>query len=138
MALLINKKSPGITVTLDDGREFVYDIKKALENTYAFRDWLKDITKPLIEIGDTVRIINCGRLYTTYPSWFKEHQVDIDIAARYAYANETNPSTSLDYEVLAVGKHAGVDEILYAVKQKNESIYGGPVYLIDGRGICKV
>ena len=139
MTLLINKKNPGITVTLDDGREFVYDIKDALENNYAFHSWLKSVTKPPIQIGDIVRITDCGQLYTTYISWFKENKVDIDIAARYAYANEVNPPMSVDYEVLAVGQHVNNGATLYAIAQKSEVIYGGnPVYLIGGRGVREV
>lgn len=136
MTLLINKKNPGITVTLDDGREFVYDIEEALVDPDYFHDWLKDVTKPSIKVGDIVRITDCGQLYTTYLSWFKENKVDIDIAARYAYANEVNPPVNMDYEVVAVGKHLNNGATLYAVAQKSEVIYGGnPVYLIGERGI---
>ena len=139
MTLLINKKNPGITVTLDDGREFVYDIEEALVDPDYFHDWLKDVTKPSIKVGDIVRITDCGQLYTTYLSWFKENKVDIDIAARYAYANEVNPSMSVDYEVVAVGQHVNNGTTLYAIAQKSEVIYGGnPVYLIGGRGVRKV
>ena len=139
MTLLVNKKNPGITVTLDDGREFVYDIKNALENNYAFHNWLKEVVNPPIKVGDIVRITNCGQLYTTYPSWFKENKVDIDIAARYAYANEVNPSTNVDYEVVAVGKHIDIDVTLYAIVQKGSFVHSvGSVYLIGGRGIRKV
>ena len=136
MTLLINKKNPGITVTLDDGREFVYDIEEALVDPDYFHDWLKDVTKPSIKVGDIVRIADCGQLYTTYLSWFKENKVDIDIAARYAYANEVNPPTNVDYEIVAVGKHLNNGATLYAIAQKSEVIYGGnPVYLIGERGI---
>ena len=139
MTLLINKKNPGITVTLNDGREFVYDIKDALENNYAFHSWLKSVTKPPIKVGDIVRITDCGQLYTTYLSWFKENGVDIDIAARYAYANEVNPPMNVDYEVVAVGQHVSNGTTLYAIAQKSEVIYGGnPVYLIGGRGVRTV
>lgn len=136
LTLLVNQKNPGITVTLDDGREFVYDIKDALENNYAFHSWLKSVTKPPIQVGDIVRIADCGQLYTTYLSWFKENKVDIDIAARYAYANEVNPPMNVDYEIVAVGKHLNNGATLYAIAQKSEVIYGGnPVYLISGRGV---
>lgn len=136
MTLLINKKNPGITVTLDDGREFVYDIEEALVDPDYFHDWLKDVTKPSIKVGDIVRIADCGQLYTTYLSWFKENKVDIDIAARYAYANEVNPPTNVDYEIVAVGKHLNNGATLYAIAQKSEVIYGGnPVYLIGERGV---
>ena len=139
MTLLANKKNPGITVTLDDGREFVYDIKDALENNYAFHSWLKSVTKPPVKVGDIVRIADCGQLYTTYISWFKENEVDIDIAARYAYANEVNPPMNVDYEVVAVGQHINNSATLYAIAQKSEVIYGGnPVYLIGGRGVRMV
>lgn len=138
MTLLVNKKNPGITVTLEDGREFVYDIEEALTDPGDFRDWLEDVVR-LIKVGDIVRIADCGQLYTTYVSWFKENKVDIDIAARYAYANETNPFMQVDYVVVAVGKHKDTGVNIYAIEQKNENFYGGnPVYLISGRGIRKV
>lgn len=139
LTLLVNQKNPGITVTLPDGREFVYDIEDALVDPDYFHDWLKNVTKPLIKVGDTVRITNCGQLYSTYASWFKENKVDIDIAARYTYANETRPSISEDYEVVAVGKNIAIDATLYAIAQKSEFLYGdSPVYLINERGICRV
>ena len=139
MPLFVNKKDPGITVTLPDGREFVYDIEDVLIDPGYFHDWLKDITKPPIKVGDTVRITDCGQLYTTYSSWFKENKVDIDIAARYAYANETKPSISVDYEVVAIGKNIAIDATLYAIAQKSEFIYGdSPVYLINERGVCRI
>ena len=138
LTLLVNQKNPGITVTLDDGREFVYDIEEALVDPDYFHDWLKDVTKPSIKVGDIVRIADCGQLYTTYLSWFKENKVDIDIAARYAYANEVNPPTNVDYEIVAVGKHLNNGATLYAIAQKSEVIYGGNrVYLIGERGIRK-
>ena len=46
---------------------------------------------------------------------------------------------SVDYVVVAMGKHADTGVNIYAIEQKNEAIYGGnPVYLIDGRGIRKI
>lgn len=141
MTLLVNKKNPGITVTLDDGREFVYDIENALENNWAFHSWLKDVAKSSIKVRDVVRITDRGQLYTTYLSWFKENKVDIDIAARYAYAyaNEANPPMNVDYEVVAVGKHVNNGATLYAIAQKSEVLCSiHPVYLISGQGVRKV
>ena len=36
LALLVNQKNPGITITLPDGREFVYDIDNALKKADQF------------------------------------------------------------------------------------------------------
>ena len=139
MTLLVNQKNPGITVALSDGREFVYDLNKALSSPNSFHAWLKDINRPPIKVGDLVELVDAGQLYTTYPSWFKENNVDIDIAAKYAYASEHSPSTKAYYYVLAIGKHCTDDVAMYAITQKNETIFGGsPVYLVNERGIKRV
>lgn len=139
LTLLANQKNPGITVTLSDGREFVYDIDNALKKPTSFNSWLKDITRPPIQVGDLVELVDAGQLYTTYPSWFKENNVDIEIAAKYAYGNERSPSTTVYYYVLAIGKHNADDVTMYAITQKNTTFFGGnPVYLINERGIKKV
>lgn len=137
--LLVNQKNPGITVTLSDGREFVYGLNEALTSPSHFYDWLKDINRSPIKVGDLVELVDAGQLYTTYPSWFKENNVDIDIAAKYAYANENSPSTKTYYYILATGKHHTSNIAMYAIVQKNETTFGGnPVYLIGERGIKKV
>ena len=139
ITLLVNQKDPGITVTLSDGREFVYDIDKALNDINDFNEWLSDITRPPIEVGDIVELIDAGQLYTTYHTWFKENNVDINIAARYDYAGDVNLSTKGFYRVLATGKHCENDEVIYAIAQKDQTIFGGNlVYLVNERGIKKV
>ena len=139
ITLLVNQKDPGINVVLSDGREFVYDLNKALSSPNNFHNWLKDISRPPIKVGDIVELVDAGQLYTTYPSWFKENNVDIDIAAKYAYASEHSPSTKGHYCILAIGKHCTDDIAMYAIIQKNETIFGGsPVYLVNERGIKKV
>lgn len=139
ITLLVNQKDPGINVVLSDGREFVYDLNKALSSPNNFHNWLKDISRPPIKVGDIVELVDAGQLYTTYPSWFKENNVDIDIAAKYAYASEHSPSTKAHYCILAIGKHCTDDIAMYAIAQKNETIFGdSSVYLINEKGIKKV
>ena len=139
MTLLVNQKDPGITVVLSDGREFVYDIDKALNDINDFNEWLSGITRPPIEVGDIVELIDAGQLYTTYHTWFKENNVDINIAARYDYAGDVNLSTRGFYRVLATGKHCENDEAMYAIAQKDQTIFGGNlVYLVNEKGIKKI
>lgn len=134
--LLVNQKNPGITVTLPDGREFVYDIDEALNDINDFNEWLSDITHPPIEVGDIVELIDTGQLYTTYHTWFKENNVDINIAARYDYAGDVNLSIRGFYRILAVGKHNDTDVMMYAITQKDEVLFGGN--LVGERGIKKI
>ena len=140
IALLTNKKNPGITVTLDDGREFVYDVEDALNKPTSFNNWLKDITRPPIKVNDFVELVDVGQLYSTYFAWFKENNVDIDIAARYAYVRESYPSTCGYYRVLAIGKHIEDDSItIYAIAEEEDYIQDvSPVYLVNNRGIKKI
>lgn len=139
LTLLVNQKDPGITVTLSDGREFVYDIDKALNDINDFNEWLSDITRPSIEVGDIVELIDAGQLYTTYHTWFKENNVDIDIAAKYAYLKEHTPSTRANYYILAIGKHCTENTMIYAIAQERKTYFEDDfVYLINERGIKKV
>lgn len=140
LTLLVNQKDPGITVTLPDGREFIYDIDNALKKPTNFNSWLKDITRPPIKVNDFVELVDVGQLYSTYFTWFKENNVDVDIAARYAYAREGNPSTCGHYRVLAIGKHNDDDDVtMYAITKGEGYVNGaGPVYLVNNRGIKKV
>lgn len=138
MTLLVNKKNPGITVTLSDGREFVYDVEDALKKPTSFNSWLKDITRPPIKVNDFVELVDVEELYSTYFSWFKENNIDLDIAARYAYT-KGNPSISGYYRVLAIGKHIYEDGVtVYAITKEEDHVQGAsPVYLVNNRGIRK-
>lgn len=140
LTLLENQKNPGITVTLPDGREFVYDVEDALKKPTSFNNWLKDIARPPIQVNDFVELVDVGEIYSTYFAWFKENNVDVDIAARYAYAREGKPSTCGYYRVLAIGKHIDDDSAtMYAITKEEDYIRSAsPVYLINNRGIRRV
>lgn len=139
LALLVNQKNPGITVVLSDGREFVYDIDRALNDINDFNEWLSDITRPPIKVNDFVELVDVGQLHSTYFAWFKENNIDIDIAARYAYMKNT-PSTCGYYRVLAIGKHTNDDSItMYAITKEDDYVQdASPIYLVNNRGIKKV
>ena len=81
-----------------------------------------------IRIGDTVSIVNSGKQYTTYSSWFDKNAPHLK--SSFAYSVSIN--TYARYEVVAAAPHsAGSDTIVCAVKSKAD----GRVYLIGALGI---
>jgi hypothetical protein len=46
----------------------------------------KELDKDKIEVGDKVKIKNCGLSYTTYASWIKKNIDDVGLAACFAYS----------------------------------------------------
>jgi hypothetical protein len=82
-----------------------------------------------IEVGDTVKVINNGNGYTTYPKWFDDFAPEF--SSRYAYGQLVKDGYT--GKVVAKHKHKDYSDILYAIQ------YGeGAVYLVGEKGIEKV
>lgn len=56
-----------------------------------------------IHVGDIVKVVNTGALYTTYPEWVAENVDDKVKIAMYAYGKDVD--TSKKYRVLAIAPH---------------------------------
>jgi hypothetical protein len=80
-----------------------------------------------IRMGDTVAIVNSGKQYTTYTSWFDKNAPHL----KSAYAYSTSINTYARYTVVAAAPHSvGNDTLVCAVKGSD-----GKVYLIGALGI---
>lgn len=70
-------------------------------------------------VGDMVKIINCGNAYTTYVNWFKEQNLGEHYTTRYAYGinpkNINNSNTV--YKVIKRGTHHCGDDNLYLIQR---------------------
>ena len=103
-------------------------------NIHTYDVW--EEVKPAIEVGDKVKIVDVGKSYSTYCSWFKENNVDVDIVARYQYGRfleSVSHVEEMEFKVLAKGEHESEDKMLYAIESP-----GCGVYLIGEDGIKKV
>lgn len=61
----------------------------------------KELNKDKIEVGDKVKIKNCGLSYTTYASWIKKNINDVGLAACFAYSRIPNEDDTV-YVVKAI------------------------------------
>ena len=82
-----------------------------------------------LRIGDTVVVVNSGKQYTTYSSWFDANAPHL----KSSFAYSSSISTYARYTIVAAGPHSAGnrDTIVCAVK----SVSDGKVYLIGALGI---
>lgn len=88
-------------------------------------------------VGDMVKVINCGNAYTTYENWFKEQNLDSYYTTRYAYGinpNDINKSNTV-YEVVKRGIHNCGDDNLYLIRRQHDC---APMFLIGEKGLKAV
>lgn len=88
-------------------------------------------------VGDKVKVINCGNAYTTYENWFKEQELGSYYTTRYAYGinpNVINNSNTV-YEVIKRGTHNCGYDNLYLIQR---DCYGQPMFLIGEEGLKAV
>lgn len=77
-----------------------------------------------LKVGSTVKIINKGQIYTTYPEWFKENNcMDIGLFYQYNVYDDNNLSESAI--IVAKGKHIDPNSggMLYAIQDKSKKVY---------------
>lgn len=86
--------------------------------------------------GQVVKVVNSGCTYSTYATFFKEENIDIDLAARYEYGH-SGLLNGEEVEILASGLHVSGHTNIYVVAKANRSAFCYPVYLIgqDGLGL---
>lgn len=84
-----------------------------------------------IKVGDWVTVIDDGKVYPSYSSWFEEHSTT-DIAARYAFKDKTNIE-GISFRVIDMGPHDDFPNTkLCAIEGADHKIY-----LIDIKGLKK-
>ena len=87
-------------------------------------------------VGDMVKVINCGSAYTIYENWFKEQNLGVYYTTRYAYGikpkNINNSNTV--YKVIKRGTHHRGDDNLYLIQRD----CCDPMFLIGEKGLKAV
>lgn len=104
----------------------------------------KKLSKSKIEVGDKVKIVSKGFVYTTYVDWVVDNVPDLRMAACFVYGQIPNEDDTV-YVVKAIAPHGGVcNTKKLAYVQKYSEYYFGtvdtnqPCYLINVNGLEKV
>lgn len=90
-----------------------------------------------IQVGDKVRVVNSGKNYPNYESFFRYYRDEIDIQhmIRYQYARtmEEENYNNREFTVVFIGKHLEYDINLYVIRDN----ISNQVWLIEESGIEK-
>lgn len=103
----------------------------------------KELSKDKIEVGDKVKIVNKGSVYTTYTDWVVDNVPDPRMVACFAYGQAPKEDDTV-YVVKAIAPHGEAWEKNVAYVQKYSEYYFGtvntnqPCYLINVDGLEKV
>lgn len=105
----------------------------------------KELGKDKIEVGDKVKIKNCGLSYTTYARWIKKNINDVGLVACYSFGQIPKEDDTV-YIVKAIAPwgigHEGDKMLVYVQKYfvfSNGKVDNNePCYLIRVDGLEKV
>lgn len=105
----------------------------------------KELGKDKIEVGDKVKIKNCGLSYTTYARWIKKNIDDVGLVACYSFGQIPKEDDTV-YIVKAIAPwgigHEGDKMLVYVQKYfvfSNGKVDNNePCYLIRVDGLEKV
>lgn len=97
---------------------------------------IEKLSEKEIHVGDIVKVVNEGALYTTYPAWVAENVDDKRKIAMYAYGKHVD--TSKKYKVLAIAPHQTYKSDTLAYIEEVQSWGDTDCFLIGMYGIQKV
>lgn len=84
----------------------------------------------MYKIGDEVKIIDGGRIYSTYIDWFIKNCDNIEYFCRYAYSSSIKEK--INYIILGKGIHETNGKMLYIISANEDY---APIFLISEDGI---
>lgn len=111
------------------------DLDKALIDSKLYqRSDTNKVSTDEINVGDKVKVIHTGKLYTSYDTFFTHYDLAY-LGTRYQYMVDVLPLNFLDsnFTVAFKGKHPAFDDTLYVIQDDD-----GRAYLIGEKGIEKV
>lgn len=97
---------------------------------------MEKLSEKEIHVGDIVKVVNGGALYTTYPEWVAENVDDKVKIAMYAYGKDVD--TSKTYRVLAIAPHQTYRSDTLAYIEEVRSWGNTNCFVIGMYGIQKV
>ena len=86
-----------------------------------------------IHEGDTVKVVNTGLNYSSYPQWVGKHISDPYMAARYCYGS---PNTEKKYKVIKIAEHESNGRTLAFIEECDGFMHNR-CYLIEVKGLVK-
>lgn len=96
---------------------------------------VEDIIKEEIKIGDKVKVIHSGMIYSNYNDFFIENNdIDIYLITNYQYTRG-DIDTSLKYKVRYIGKHSTNGSTICLIQEIKNEPKNGKVYLINMEGL---
>lgn len=110
---------------------YVYKTKKGYIYTGSM---LEKCADDEIHEGDTVRITDTEKQYTTYNEWIKNNITDVDLICKFDYNRDA--SIDSEYVVVKIAEHGMHNKTLAYVKEKAD--LWPRCYLIDVKGLEKV
>lgn len=95
---------------------------------------LKDIEKAekLPKVGDTVKIIDDGRTYSTYDTWFTKYNIDIKYALKWKHGE--SPNNGEIYKIVAIYPHDKYMNTTLALVEDERNCY---IINIEGIEVVK-
>ena len=138
-AMYDNAKNQRMTVVRvdwsDDSNTYYCECKGDSQFTFHYsEEMLEKWDESKIHEGDTVRVINTGLNYSSYPQWVGEHISDPYMAARYCYGS---PNTDRKYKVIKIAEHESNGRTLAYIEECDGFIHNR-CYLIEVKGLEKV
>ena len=115
------------TVTVEVGSNYKYTMHAAIDKLFEKVEKAKEI-----HVGDFVKVVDDGGMYTTYTEWVVKNVDDKEKAVRYAYDSETVPSKC---KVVVIGKHDDEETTLAYIEDVEWPYH---CYLINVDGLKKV
>ena len=86
-----------------------------------------------IHEGDTVKVVNTGLNYSSYPRWVGKHISDPYMAARFCFGS---PSTDKNYKVIKIAEHER-NHMPLAYIEETDGLSYNKCYLIEVKGLEK-
>ena len=138
-AMYDNAKNQRMTVVRvdwsDDSNTYYCECKGDSQFTFHYSEEMLDKwDESKIHEGDTVKVINTGLNYSSYPQWVGKHISDPYMAARYCY---DSPNTESKYKVIKIAEHENNGRMLAFIEECN-GLGHNKCYLIEVKGLVKV
>ena len=129
-----------VTGVRDDDYVFVDFDDKSGDTEWYYKKWMFNPSDDApardnaIREGDTVKVVDVGLNYSSYPQWVGKHISDPYMAARYRFSS---PDTERKYKVIKIAEHENNGKMLAFIEECDGLGYNR-CYLIEVRGLEKV
>lgn len=94
----------------------------------------KESTDMNFKVGDMVKVVDAGSLYTTYDSFFIKHNI-MELGLRYQYLH-SDINKSATYKIKYIGKHTDSFNMVAVIEEVKDNDYcAKKIYLINVDGL---